>query len=74
MHIHIHIFANKFQMKKYILTVGATQICLLSKCIHAEPRHQAYLEYCLRVCLCFSGGVLRVVGKNFARSLVGSGI
>lgn len=23
-------------MKKYILTVGATQICLLNKCVHAD--------------------------------------
>lgn len=35
-YIYIHIFTNTFQMKKYILTVGATQICLLNKCVHAD--------------------------------------
>lgn len=55
-------------MKKSVSTVGAT-LTSLSKCVHAEPRHQAYLEYCLRVCLCCSGSVLRVLGKNFALSL-----
>lgn len=56
-------------MKKSVSTVGATLTSLLSKCVHAEPRHQAYLEYCLRVCLCSSGSVLRVLGKNFALTL-----
>lgn len=56
-------------MKKSVLTVGATLPSLLSKCVRAEPRHQAYLEYCLRVCMCSSGSVLRVVGKNFALTL-----
>lgn len=39
-------------MNKSVLTVGATLPSLLSKCVRAEPRHQAYLEYCLRVCMC----------------------
>lgn len=38
-------------MKKSILTVGATLTSLLSKCVCAEPRHEAYLEYCLG-CVC----------------------